>query len=101
MTDCGFPNKILLYAFITLCICVPVTPSMAQEELSQATRKQLTTFVLPVQGFARNYDVFVPSWLSQKEPVPLVLMLHGGGGTGRAAMWETGWAQKAEKKVSS
>ncbi len=51
---------------------------------------------IAVNGLTRTYTVHVPA--AYKPPAPVVLMLHGGGGTARAAAWETGWAAKAEKE---
>ena len=49
-----------------------------------------------VAGQKRTFTVHVPAMLNAQASVPLVVMLHGGGGTARAAMWETGWAAKAD-----
>lgn len=49
-----------------------------------------------VAGQKRTFTVHVPAMLNARASVPLVVMLHGGGGTARAAMWETGWAAKAD-----
>ncbi|MBN1473337.1 MAG: alpha/beta fold hydrolase [Syntrophaceae bacterium] len=53
---------------------------------------------LAVNGLERSYIVYVPTSHGPQTPLPLVIMLHGGGGTARAAMWETGWAEKADKE---
>jgi poly(3-hydroxybutyrate) depolymerase len=54
------------------------------------------THAVVVDDLERTYLLHVPA--SCKPPSPLVIMLHGGGGTARAASWETGWAWKAEKE---
>jgi polyhydroxybutyrate depolymerase len=46
----------------------------------------------------RKYLLYVPKLYDGKKAVPVVMMLHGGGGTGKAAMEETGWDKKAEKE---
>lgn len=51
-----------------------------------------------VNGLERSYIVYVPASYRPQTPSPLVIMLHGGGGTARAAMWETEWAEKADKE---
>ncbi len=45
----------------------------------------------------RHYTVHVPPGYDGKTPVPVVIMLHGGGGTGKAAATETGWGAKAHE----
>jgi len=72
----------------------------AQEKLSQfkSPGPGRHTFTLTVGGLERNYIVHVPASYNPKTQSPLVVMLHGGGGTARAAMWETGWAEKADKE---
>lgn len=53
---------------------------------------------LKVGDLERRYIVHVPSGYDGRKPVPVVIMFHGGGGTARGAMRETGWAQKADKE---
>lgn len=55
------------------------------------------SFVIKIGSLDRKYIVHVPSAYNGKTPMPVVLMLHGGGGTARAAMWETGWSTTAEQ----
>lgn len=47
----------------------------------------------------RHYIVHVPPGYDGKKPLPIVIMFHGGGGTARGVMRETGWAQKADTGV--
>ncbi len=48
-------------------------------------------------GQARTYHVYQPASLPTNEPVPLVLVLHGGFGTGATAEQQGRWDQQAEK----
>lgn len=52
---------------------------------------------LPVGGRERHYLVHVPTGYHGQTPVPVVMMLHGGGGTSEAAVTETGWSAKADQ----
>ena len=56
------------------------------------------TLTLKVDGLERSCIVHVPPGYDSSAPAPLVIMLHGGGGTAKAAIWETGWAEKADKE---
>jgi len=52
-------------------------------------------FTIQAAGLERHYLVHVP----RHEPattLPVVVMLHGGGGTAKGAANETGWAAKAD-----
>ncbi|MEW6264831.1 MAG: PHB depolymerase family esterase [Thermodesulfobacteriota bacterium] len=55
-------------------------------------------FEVSVSGAARRYVVHIPPSYNVAVNWPIVIMFHGGGGTAKAAMWETGWAGKADKE---
>jgi len=46
----------------------------------------------------RTFIVHVPPGFDGKSKVPVVIMLHGAGGSGAGAMPETGWDAKAERE---
>jgi poly(3-hydroxybutyrate) depolymerase len=52
---------------------------------------------LVVRGLERNYLVHVPSLGDGKSPMPVVIMLHGGGGTAEITRSSTGWIPKADE----
>jgi polyhydroxybutyrate depolymerase len=54
-------------------------------------------FSLPVDGLIRTYTVFEPSNYRGQQQVPLIVMLHGAGGTGMGVIRETAWDRKAEQ----
>lgn len=56
------------------------------------------TRAITVNGMERTYIVHVPATYKPQTRAPLVVMLHGGGGTAKAAMWETEWADKADEE---
>jgi polyhydroxybutyrate depolymerase len=56
------------------------------------------SLTLQVGDLERSYLLHVPPGYDGKKPTPVVIMFHGGGGTGQSAMRETGWAQKADKE---
>ncbi|MFA5058585.1 MAG: PHB depolymerase family esterase [Opitutaceae bacterium] len=53
---------------------------------------------LKVGDLTRRYLVHVPAGDDGKKPLPVVIMLHGGGGTARGAMKETGWTHQADRE---
>lgn len=56
-----------------------------------------SSFVLEIGGLHRQYIVHVPSGFDREKPMPVVIMFHGGGGTARGTMRETGWADMADR----
>lgn len=78
-----------------------VQPDATADKGASGILQDLTgthVFRLPVNGVQRSYTVYVPRDYKARQALPLVIMLHGGGGTAKAAMEETGWAGKAEKE---
>lgn len=51
-----------------------------------------------VGALERRYSVHVPPSYHDGKKWPVVIMFHGGGGRGKTAMWDTGWAAKADKE---
>jgi polyhydroxybutyrate depolymerase len=86
-----------LKVFLLLCFGVMSCHSgefLSHGKLLGPGRHKLT---LTVGGLERTYIVHVPPTYNSKRQTPMVVMLHGGGGTAKAAMWETGWIKKANK----
>lgn len=55
------------------------------------------SLTLKVGDLERRYVIHVPKGYDGEKPVPVVIMFHGGGGVAKAAMKETGWADKADQ----
>lgn len=92
------PNR--TYLFISLLVfCLSSVGCLTGEIRSQNSNlgPGNHTLTLTVQGLKRDYIVHVPSGYDSKTPLPLVIMLHGGGGTAKAAIKETGWDKKADE----
>lgn len=66
--------------------------------VSSALAEGLEARSLQVGSLVRTYDIYVPAGLKDKKGLPLVIMLHGRGGTGREAATNYGWTQKADKE---
>ncbi len=54
-------------------------------------------FRLKIGQIDRHFTVHVPPGYDGKTAVPVVIMLHGGGGTSQTAAIETGWNKKADQ----
>ncbi|MBM3967024.1 MAG: hypothetical protein FJ308_18460 [Planctomycetes bacterium] len=54
--------------------------------------------VIPTQWGDREFILHVPTSHDPTTPLPLVIMLHGFGGSGLNAAKETGWSDKADQE---
>ncbi len=57
------------------------------------------TFTVVVDSSERFYIAHVPPGYDGRAPVPVGMMLHGGGGTAKGMMAYTGWSRKADEKT--
>lgn len=87
-------------SFATFLVCFSVLVFNPQNAYSRDKYVEpgSHTLVITANGFERTYIVHVPTAYRPQAPAPLVIMLHGGGGTARSAMWETEWAEKADEE---
>jgi polyhydroxybutyrate depolymerase len=53
------------------------------------------TLTIRIDAREREYILYVPP-AADRQRIPLVFVLHGGGGTARLAALATGWSQKAK-----
>jgi polyhydroxybutyrate depolymerase len=78
-------------------LALALITELARAEIKQ-TKPGSHTMAIHVDGLERTYIVHVPASYKPSIATPMVVMLHGGGGTARAAMWETEWVDKADKE---
>ncbi len=83
---------------IGLLVAMTVCAETSFPDSPKAVRPGDHDFTLEIGGLKRRYIVHVPSAYDGTKALPVVIMFHGGGGTARGAMRETGWAQKADKE---
>ena len=55
-----------------------------------------SSHTLTIGWHTRGYGVYAPTGHTGARPLPLVVILHGGGGTGRGMLRDTGWQEKAD-----
>ena len=55
-------------------------------------------FTITVKDLQRDYIVYVPGSYTRSKKWPVVVMFHGGGGTGESANMDTNWDEKAENE---
>jgi polyhydroxybutyrate depolymerase len=67
-------------------------------ELSSPPRPGRFTLTITSGGFERVAHVHIPAGYKPGTKPPLVLMLHGAGGSGNGALNFDGWAAKADKE---
>lgn len=65
--------------------------------LNCCASQNLITKNIKVDGLERTYHIQIPSSYNGKEPLPVIFILHGGGGTGKEIMKYTGFDKLAEK----
>jgi polyhydroxybutyrate depolymerase len=53
---------------------------------------------LKLENLARHFIVHVPPGFDGHDKLPVVIMIHGAGGTGQGAIEETRWDQKADRE---
>lgn len=87
--------QIMICAFF-ISGCIDPTSVLPQKKMSQNWSNDHFNSSTIVDGQERRFIVHVPENYTSNSQWPVVIMLHGGGGTAKAAMWETGWAKKAD-----
>ncbi len=82
-------KSLVCMLMLTMCGCGLSREGRADDETPLEQR------TVEADGLTRRYLVTAPADLRDDEPVPLVVMFHGGGGQGRAAASQTRWPAKA------
>ncbi len=98
MRDIGVLGLAAILALLSMaCDCTQRGPRREPAERTVQARELVERSVL-VDGARRSYHLHLPKGWDGKTALPLLMMLHGGGGTGTIAMEETAWADKADRE---
>jgi len=87
----------LLLGVVILLGCMSAGTGLAATTQAKPASSGDHKFTIRVGEHDRDYTVHVPPGYDGKNSVPVVVMLHGGGGTGKTAATETGWGAKADE----
>jgi polyhydroxybutyrate depolymerase len=78
------------------CILLTVTAGCRTDRSAGAAPSGTSTHTIRVNGQDRSFRLYRPAALNGTDPVPLVVMLHGGFGTAKQAEQSYGWDRKAD-----
>ena len=70
-----FRRRFLLFLFCALLFDLSCQNAIADQETS-------TTRSIIFAGLERTYHIHIPASYDKANPIPLLIVLHGGGGTG-------------------
>ncbi|MCP3876253.1 MAG: hypothetical protein GY699_24310 [Desulfobacteraceae bacterium] len=89
-------SSLMVLIFLSGCrvTSTKVEDRTTSKNLSAAARP----FTITLKGLQRRYFVHIPLSYNHTKKWPVVVMFHGGGGTARVTMWETGWSEKADQE---
>ncbi|MDY6790212.1 MAG: PHB depolymerase family esterase [Thermodesulfobacteriota bacterium] len=88
----------VLIGVLALCGCAETYSTVRMGASSRNSYLGNHIFSISADGLERRYVIHVPQGYNSGKKMPVVIMFHGGGGTARAAMRKTGWAEKADKE---
>lgn len=87
-----------LMGLLFLCGCHVSSAGAEEKPTVKSVPPGTHPFAINVKGVERSYLLHIPPSSDHAKKWPVVVMFHGGGGTAKAAMRETGWAEKADKE---
>jgi len=80
-----------------LCVCYMSSAIADKKPTTNNVAPGIHVFTITVNGVERSYLLHIPLSYDHAKKWPVVVMFHGGGGTAKSVMWETGWAEKSNK----
>ena len=90
-------GKSQIFLCATLVLGIAATGCQGQHQKPEPFSPGDYSFTIKVAELERKYIVYVPPSYDSKALLPMVIVLHGGGGIARAAMETNGWKYKADE----
>lgn len=91
-------SRIAIFGGIALLLVVALLWVRANGRASETLPPQHSRLIVKTKQGDREYVIHVPPNHDPSQPIPLVIMLHGFGGTALSAANETGWSAKADQE---
>jgi polyhydroxybutyrate depolymerase len=88
---------VVVGALLLLSSCAGSSPTTAGAALPGGVAVGSSTHTLDVGGRTRSFRVYRPASLPAGAPAPLVVMIHGGGGSAAGAEDRYGWDSEADR----
>src|SRR5687768_13445528 len=91
---------LVLAASVKARAAAPTTAAAAAAAAASTptSRSTLGEYAIRPAGVDRRYLLHVPADLDPARPAPLVMMLHGAGGSAEVAARGYGWRDKADRE---
>ena len=90
----------LLFIFIVMVLCgITVAAKLKIAAAAKDSPPGHQVLTMRTDGLNRQFLLHLPPAYDGSKPLPLVLMLHGMGGTAANSARETGWSTKADSET--
>jgi polyhydroxybutyrate depolymerase len=86
-----------LIAALAIGLLAPAAASAACPSVGHPYASGVNCRTVDVDGYTREFLVYVPAWAPFSEAHPLVTVYHGSGETGEYFLRMSGWRQKADQ----
>lgn len=89
---------LVLLILIAASGCVFTGQTLKFRDFSEVNLPGTYERTISWNGLDRTYAVHVPECVQDNQPLPVVLMFHGGGGTAKGVSRDAGWKEKADQE---
>lgn len=92
------PKLSVVIAVVSISLFVAAAADDPSANLPSPPAPGRFTLTIKTGGYDRAAQIHIPTGYKSGTKPPLVLLLHGGGGSGTSALDKDGWAAKADKE---